>query len=40
MRGLSTEGSLAGTQLEPLKSTISFWFGWKDFYPETRVYGE
>ena len=40
MRGLSTEGSLVGTQLEPLKSTISFWFGWKDFYPKTRVYGE
>jgi hypothetical protein len=32
-------GPLAGQQLQRLKSTIVFWFGWKDFYPETRVYG-
>jgi hypothetical protein len=30
---------LAGEQLEWVKSTASFWFGWKDWYPETRVYG-
>lgn len=36
--GLATDGSLAGQQLERIKSTRSFWFGWKDFYPETRIY--
>lgn len=37
--GLATDGPLAGEQLTRIKSTRSFWFGWKDFYPETRVYG-
>jgi hypothetical protein len=37
--GLAIEGPLAGAQLERLKSTSSFWFGWKDWYPDTRVYG-
>lgn len=37
--GESTGGPLAGNVLVRLKSTRSFWFGWKDFYPETRVYG-
>jgi hypothetical protein len=32
-------GPLVGQQLQRLKSTIVFWFGWKDFYPETHVYG-
>ena len=37
--GEALEGPLAGAQLERIKSTSSFWFGWKDFYPETEVYG-
>lgn len=37
--GLAQSGSLAGRSLERVKSTRSFWFGWKDFYPGTRVYG-
>ncbi|KAA3654585.1 MAG: DUF3179 domain-containing protein [Chloroflexi bacterium] len=37
--GEATDGPLAGTQLERIKSTTSFWFGWKDFHPDTRVYG-
>jgi hypothetical protein len=37
--GEALEGPLAGAQLERVKSTSSFWFGWKDFYPETEVYG-
>lgn len=37
--GDALEGELLGSQLERVKSTLSFWFGWKDFYPETRVYG-
>ena len=38
--GLAIDGPLEGTRLERVMSTKSFWFGWKDFYPETRVYGE
>lgn len=38
--GIAIEGPLEGTQLERIMSTKSFWFGWKDFYPDTRVYGE
>ena len=37
--GTAVAGPLAGEQLTRRKSTVSFWFGWKDFYPETRVYG-
>jgi hypothetical protein len=39
LTGEALEGTLAGEQLTRLKSTSSFWFGWKDWYPETRVYG-
>ena len=37
--GVALEGPLQGTSLERVKSTSSFWFGWKDFYPNTAVYG-
>ncbi len=37
--GVSIAGPLGGQALERVKSTRSFWFGWKDFYPDTRVYG-
>jgi hypothetical protein len=37
--GTALEGALAGQQLERVKSTTSFWFGWKDFHPNTQVYG-
>jgi hypothetical protein len=40
LSGLSIGGQLAGTQLEPIKSTASFWFGWKDWYPDTGVFGQ
>jgi hypothetical protein len=40
LTGMALEGELAGTQMMRIKSTHSFWFGWKDFYPQTRVYGE
>ncbi len=39
LTGMATGGPLAGERLTRLKSTNSFWFGWKDFYPDTRVYG-
>ncbi len=37
--GTATAGPLAGQTLERVKSTVVFWFGWKDFHPETAVYG-
>lgn len=37
--GRAIDGPLTGQSLQRVKSTRSFWFGWKDFYPETRVYG-
>ncbi len=37
--GEATDGPLQGQRLERIKSTAAFWFGWKDFYPETAVYG-
>jgi hypothetical protein len=37
--GLATAGPLAGAQLERIKSTTIFWFGWTDFHPDTRLYG-
>ena len=38
--GAATGGPLAGEQLAPLRSTNSFWFGRKDFCPNTRVCGK
>jgi len=39
LTGTATSGPLAGEILVRVKSTRSFWFGWKDFYPDTRLYG-
>lgn len=39
LTGEALEGPLVGESLVRIKSTSSFWFGWKDWYPETRVYG-
>jgi hypothetical protein len=37
--GEALEGPLAGEQLDRVKSTIVFWFGWVDFHPDTLIYG-
>ena len=37
--GVGLEGELTGEQLSRVKSTTVFWFGWKDFHPDTLVYG-
>lgn len=37
--GTAVAGPLAGQQLARVKSTVVFWFGWKDFHPDTLVYG-
>lgn len=36
--GRATSGPLKGTQLQPLKSTLMFWFAWKDWYPGAGLY--
>ena len=36
--GIATGGPLAGNRLKRIKSTAVFWFGWKDFHPDTMVY--
>jgi hypothetical protein len=38
--GMALEGTLAGARLTPVPATYAFWFAWKDYYPETVVYGE
>lgn len=37
--GKAIDGPLAGKQLDRVKSTPVFWFGWADFHPETLIYG-
>ena len=37
--GEALSGELSGRTLNPVKSTTAFWFGWKDFHPDTLVYG-
>ena len=37
--GVALEGPLSGESLKRLKSTVVFWFGWKDFYRDSLVYG-
>lgn len=39
LTGESFAGPLSGNTLSRIKSTASFWFGWKDFYPHTRIFG-
>ena len=38
LTGEAVEGELAGTYLWQIPTTLSFWFGWKDFYPDTEIY--
>jgi hypothetical protein len=38
LSGEAIQGKLAGSRLEPLPSTLSFWFAWKGFYPSTIVW--
>ncbi len=36
--GEAIEGALAGEKLDRVKSSIVFWFAWKDFNPDTAIY--
>jgi hypothetical protein len=40
IEGVALDGALQGRRLEAIPSTYAFWFAWKDYYPETMVYGE
>ncbi|HEX9870598.1 MAG TPA: DUF3179 domain-containing protein [Candidatus Tectomicrobia bacterium] len=40
LAGMALEGTLKGERLTPVPATYAFWFAWKDYYPETVVYGE
>ena len=35
--GMAVRGQLKGSQLDPLPYTISFWFSWVAFYPDTDL---
>lgn len=37
-QGIAVEGELEGQILRRIHSTRSFWFGWKDWYPETAIF--
>lgn len=37
--GRAVKGELKGEHLEAIPVTPSFWFGWVDHYPETKIYG-
>ncbi len=39
LTGKAIQGPLVGNTLTRIKSTSSFWFGWKDFYPDSEIYG-
>jgi hypothetical protein len=39
LTGVGLVGENAGIQLTQVKSVAVFWFGWKDFHPDTLVYG-
>ena len=36
--GIAIEGELEGQILRRVPSTRSFWFGWKDWYPDTQLF--
>ena len=38
LTGRAVEGPLKGKKLRMIPSTQSFWFGWKDFYPNSEIY--
>jgi Protein of unknown function (DUF3179) len=39
LEGVALEGVLKGQRLVQVPATYAFWFAWKDYYPQTAVYG-
>ena len=40
LTGRAVAGSLKGSELVKMPFTAAYWFGWKDNFPTTQVYGE
>jgi Protein of unknown function (DUF3179) len=38
--GMALEGTLKGEWLTPVPAIYAFWFAWKNYFPETVVYGK
>ena len=39
LTGEATAGPLRGSILQRVPATTSFWFGWRDFFPRTTIFG-
>ncbi len=39
LTGRAVSGPMKGKKLEQIPSTLSFWYGWKDYYPRSEIYG-
>ena len=40
LSGKAVDGPSAGKTLEQYPSNYSFWFAWKDYYPDTEIFGQ
>ena len=40
LTGEAVRGPLEGAALEPFRSLLTYWFAWKDYHPQTDVYGQ
>ncbi|MCH7570101.1 MAG: DUF3179 domain-containing protein, partial [Deltaproteobacteria bacterium] len=38
LTGIAVQGRLKGEKLKALPLTRSFWFGWVDHYPKTKIF--
>jgi hypothetical protein len=40
LSGQALSGKLSGSTLKKLPGHMTYWFSWKDYYPDTEVYGQ
>ena len=40
LSGQAISGELLGSTLDKLPGHMTYWFSWKDYYPDTEVYGQ
>ncbi len=38
LSGKAVRGKLKGRKLEPVGQSIAFWFGWRDYFPDTKLW--
>lgn len=38
MTGEAVSGAMKGKKLSRVPSTLAFWFGWKDYFPKSKIY--